>query len=762
MPAPSSRHRLHQYTVHALAASGYVLLAALLTWPTAAHLATHIAVGDGGRFAYSGFNDAIQHTWNFWWTQHALSNGRLPFATELLFYPEGAPLYRHTLGPALTLPLAPVTALAGPVAAYNLALLLGVASTGYAVFLLAGYVAGGDACAWIAGALVAAGPFLAMKLQVSHLNLLYVGWLALLLFAALRLADTRKERYALLGAVSLAGVAYTDWYLALCAGCLLLTWVAASLWRTPHPLGLARSYALMGLLAFLGIAPLILGLWTTRERYAPFSAAQRASWQIGVEGYSADAVGLFFPSLLQPHWRGVAEALTAPLVASVPVIEGWYIAAGWTLLGLAAVGVWQHGHAQWRLLIVAAVGWLFSLGPELRLFGVHTGIPMPYALLQQLPLLEGGRRPNLFALICILVAAVFAAQGLRWLLEWSGRWRHVLLAGVVLAAGLELWPPPRQPVVIAAPALYATIADRPGPVVDVPVGSDIEARTLLHQMAHGQPILRGYLSRAPDYPTLEHNPLVRALALLEPLPARDIVALDSAALAAMQCFYRFRHVVVERPLVASEHQGWLAPLMARLGAPDPWYDDGRFAAYELPVPAPPCPAFSYLGAGWHGLEGTGERVWRWMDKRSEIWIVNPVPGPVLLTLRAEGYGPPAAGQTTTLHLDHAKKRVATVPIARSARVYHIVLNPPPGATRLDLVSEQVGSDKGGRLISISVGAIRVRALGAPPAFPPDASSSTARLPVTWSWHRHDASRCAIPNPKSTIPNPPGLHLHRRT
>lgn len=64
----------------------------------------------------------------------------------------GAPLYRHTLGPTLTLSLAPVTAFAGPVAAYNLALLLGVASTGYAVFLLARYGAGHDMCAWIAGA----------------------------------------------------------------------------------------------------------------------------------------------------------------------------------------------------------------------------------------------------------------------------------------------------------------------------------------------------------------------------------------------------------------------------------------------------------------------------------------------------------------------------------------------------------------------------------------------------------------------------------
>jgi len=705
------RRRYRRWGAHALAFWAYALLTVGLTWPAAAHLTTHVAAGDGGRFAYSGFNDAIQYTWSFWWVQRALTDGQSPFETALLFYPEGAPLYRHTLMPAITLLLAPVTALAGPVAAYNLGAMLGVAFTGYGVFLLAGQYARHDLSAWIAGALVAACPFMAMKLQVSHLNLLYMGWLALLLFALARFDATGDPRYALLGAVSVAGVVYTDWYLTLIAGCLLLTWVGVNLWRPVRRPNLVRSYVLAGLLAALMSAPLLLGLWTTSARFPPFSESQWISWEVGVRGYSADAAGLFFPSLLQPAWRGAAEALTAPLVARVPVIEGWYIAAGWTLLGLASVGIWRYGRAQWRLLVVAAVGWVLSLGPELRVLGVETGIAMPYALIQRLPLLETGRRPNLFALTCILIAAVFAAQGLRWLLERSERRGWLVLAGVALVASIELWPAPRQPARIAAPALYAAIASRPGPVVDVPVGGDIEARTLLHQMTHGQPILRGYLSRSPDYPALDYNPLVRALALLEPLPTRDIVALDDDALTAMQCFYRFRHVVVERPLVRAEEFAWLAPLGARLHAPAPWYDDGHFVAYELPVPAPPCAAFSFLGAGWHGREDAGEQIWRWMSGRAELWVVNPAAtsGPVVLTLRAESYGPADTATVNPLRVARAGQTLAVAPIAREARTYHLVLTLPPGASRLDLIPARVARDAGGRELSISVTQIRVQA-----------------------------------------------------
>jgi hypothetical protein len=710
MPFPSAAARLRRLGPHLAALSAYMLLAIALTWPSLTTLATHIPEGDGGRFAYSGLNDATQYTWNFWWGLRALTSGQNPFATDLLFYPDGTPLYLHTLLATSSLPLAPLTALAGPVAAYNLSAMLGLAFTGYAVFLLAGHFAGRGLSAWAAGALVAASPFLAMKLQVSHLNLLYLGWLALLLLCVIRFSDERAWRYVLLGALCLICTVLTDWYLAVIAAGMLATWALLTLWRAPRRLELILGYALMGLLAALALAPVLAGVWSTRERYAPFTESWRALWQVGVRGYSSDAVGLLFPSLLQPHWRGAAEALTAPLVQRVPVIEGWYIAAGWTLLGLAAVGAWHHGRAHWRLLALAAVGWLLALGPELRLLGFDTGLPMPYALLQRLPMLENGRRPNLFAISCILVAAIFAAQGLRQLIAQAGRRRGLLLAALAILAVIELWPPPRQPVAMGADPLYAAIAARPGPVIDLPVGGDIEARTLLNQIAHGQPILRGYISRPPAYPTLSHAPLVRALALIEPLPEREIIALDDQTLRTMQCFYGFRHVVAERPLIEAERLARLQPLLARLGAATPWHDDGRFVAYELPAPVPSCAPFVYLGAGWNDREDDGARVWRWIGTSAELWVVNPTAAPaaIRLSLHGESYSAADQRQTNPLHIGHAEKTLAVIPIERTARTYHVILSLPPGANRLVLTPAHTYQDVVGRPVSISVSTIAAR------------------------------------------------------
>src|SRR5690606_36570787 len=115
------------------------------------------------------------------------------------------------------------------------------------------------------------------------------------------------------------------------------------------------------------------------------------------------------------------------------------------------------------------VGFLFALGPSVQLFGRDTGIPMPYALLQDLPLISTARRPNLFAGPCLIIAAIFAGLALQRMRErWP--WRRVpLLAVVVLLAVVELWPPlTRDMYLVTQSPVVAAIRNRPGVVADLP------------------------------------------------------------------------------------------------------------------------------------------------------------------------------------------------------------------------------------------------------------------------------------------------------
>src|SRR3954470_12473841 len=100
--------------------AAYLVAALVHTWPLVLHLGD--AVVDG--------IDPWQSVWNFWQVAGRLGAGQAPFHTDLLYYPTGADLYLHTLFPAVSVPLAPVTWLAGPLVAYNLAQLLAFVLTG--------------------------------------------------------------------------------------------------------------------------------------------------------------------------------------------------------------------------------------------------------------------------------------------------------------------------------------------------------------------------------------------------------------------------------------------------------------------------------------------------------------------------------------------------------------------------------------------------------------------------------------------------------
>ena len=95
---------------HLLPLALYALIAAVMTYPLVLHLATHVP-GDGG--------DALQMSWDLWWARTALFAGRNPFWTPLLYAPNGAPLYLHSLNLFNGLVSIPVQLTFGLVPAYN-------------------------------------------------------------------------------------------------------------------------------------------------------------------------------------------------------------------------------------------------------------------------------------------------------------------------------------------------------------------------------------------------------------------------------------------------------------------------------------------------------------------------------------------------------------------------------------------------------------------------------------------------------------------
>src|SRR5262249_49481856 len=125
----------------------YLGLALVYTWPLAISWWRAIPANGIGRL------DGWQAAWHLWWTAQALAQGHNPYDTLLLFYPDGVNLFRQTLSAPLGVLMAPLTLSAGPVVAYNMALLLSFVLCGLFTYLLAYHLTGDTLAALVAGAL---------------------------------------------------------------------------------------------------------------------------------------------------------------------------------------------------------------------------------------------------------------------------------------------------------------------------------------------------------------------------------------------------------------------------------------------------------------------------------------------------------------------------------------------------------------------------------------------------------------------------------
>jgi hypothetical protein len=186
-----------------------------------------------------------------------------------------------------------------------------------------------------------------------------------------------------------------------------------------------------------------------------FTGPQRVDGDIQKTNYSNDLQGFVqpgWPQALRPEGAGEVVAgfaggnsayLGLPLLLVLVTL-----AVRWRSSAVVRVGL--------ALLVVAAA---LSLGPTLLVGGRDTGIPMPWALFEDLPLLPSlipSRLAQLTALFAGLLVAVFlhavGRQG-----GWR-RWAAVAVALVVLA---PLWPSGTLPAEkVATPAFFTGEAVR--------------------------------------------------------------------------------------------------------------------------------------------------------------------------------------------------------------------------------------------------------------------------------------------------------------
>lgn len=624
---------------HLLVAAGYLAVAIISTWPLITVLDTHL-IGHP-------FGDSYEYAHHIWWINHALRTGQPLFFQPLLLHPEGLSALWLWSAPLQSFP-AWLLLFAMPLpAAFNLAALLTLALNGWAMWLLASraLVPGRHAAALIAGLVFMLYPSFQGQLAAGHTGLIVVWPLPLYTLMLLRLREggAQRMRIILTGvllAVSLWGNPLNLIFLVLpVTGVFVAVLFVHREWSA-----LRRTLAAVALGLLLGaifIVPLLL---------EPSGALSEE----GSVRYSAALFGLVAPSFYHPLFSGLEYP------RRIMGIDPFELAsyAGAIVIGLAALALRKTRAARFWLLL-AAVAWVFSLGPLLKPFdapfaltldGYPTHIPLPWALAQNLPVIGIVRTPARFNFAIGLALAALAATGAAALLEKIPRpavraLAAVALGGLIAFEYQTFWPLPTLPAAIPQPIQQLGQRADVRAVFDVPWAHPLTSKDgLFLQTGHGLPLIGGHITR--------RTPLdpAKGVLLEETL---DPALLDAAGVD-----------------VIILHRGWAdsqgrteARLRAQLG--QPWYEDARFAVFEVPAYAGDAPGFVTVNI-----------VPEQIDERGELFLYAPVPGTVTLTGAVSAPAPRRAVVTingeTVSEWTAAGASSLNIPIALPAAGYHTI------------------------------------------------------------------------------------------
>ena len=421
----------------------FSVAAVVQTWPLALHATKGIASTTS---SWGWAFDTYMSVWNLWWVNHALVELHTnPFHTDLLFFPQGTDLYLHTVGTVngvLSIPLQLVTG--NLFLSWNVLALMFFVFSGLGMYALAYRVTHNHVGALLSGYIFAFTPMVFVHFS-SHWHISTTWPIPLFILFLIRFQDTGRLREAVAAGILWALITYNNLEYAtdaaLFLGLFLAYWSFVYLRKRDwvHLPALWRGSALVGGTWLALSAPLLIP--TLLNVYSGEFVMPGND-----ELWSADLASFVTPS---PLWGPGTDPVPDPAgVPHVPIgaMENT-VYLGITPLILAGLSVFAIRRTPRRVVFWTVVFLFFAfmaLGPYLYVEGTKT-FPLPYQILDQIPVIGDRRAPTRMIVFGIVGLAILAGTGFDLLTSWL-RHNHrklVPLAALIIfgLVVLEYWNP---------------------------------------------------------------------------------------------------------------------------------------------------------------------------------------------------------------------------------------------------------------------------------------------------------------------------------
>jgi hypothetical protein len=481
-----------------LAFLGLAVLLLGSIWTSPATRTLGAGVGDPGLFA-----------WFLRWTPFAVGRHISPFASDYLNHPDGINLMWNTWMPLPGILLAPLTLLLGPVLTFNVLVTLAYGLSAWSAYLAIHRYVPSHGAAACGGLVYGFSP--AMVGHSHHPNLILILLLPWLFVLLDEILDRQRRSPVWLG-VGLGAVAAAQLLTGaeVFAGMVLLGLVLFVLLVAANRHSLRDRdrglYAATALAVSVVVFELLVA-WPLRAQIAG-PARVHADLTEEVRG-SSDLLALVTPSRLSAIAPEAAVRLgdqftgTRETYLGIPLLLVVALVASRRRSPVVRVGA--------AMLVVCMV---LSLGSRLRVGGLVTPVPLPWTVVESLPVLWH-MVPARLALFTALFAGLLLAVALEDL--WVGSWRRRVLAVVAAVLALAFLVPsaPLQSApVVATPPFFTgpavTTLPRDGVALVVPFpqkGRDNQAMVWQARAGMWFKMPGGYfVGPGPDGGTLREAP----------------------------------------------------------------------------------------------------------------------------------------------------------------------------------------------------------------------------------------------------------------
>lgn len=354
----------HRLTFHAGPLLLLTALTAAMTAPILGRLDTHVPGWEGDNLFY------VKSVW--WMARSWLELNISPFWDPSAYYPVGRELARGEMTASNTILALPITAVWGPVVAYNALLVFSFLFTSWGTYFWVHHLSGSRSAGVIAGAVAAFAPF-RWAHMAGHLPQMTTHWVPWTLWAFERFLARRTISRGVLIGVGVALTVVGCWYYGYSTALMfpLYAW-----WRSRSHAGLWRERGWWLGIAAAGVVAAAIALPFLLQILELRSAGTIARSLREMDAWSLNPWDFFIPNLFHPIWGDLA-ANAFPVQKALWVERG--VALSYAALFAAAAGAWllRRQASTGALVTLWITSVLIALGPTLHWQDTQVRVTVP-------------------------------------------------------------------------------------------------------------------------------------------------------------------------------------------------------------------------------------------------------------------------------------------------------------------------------------------------------------------------------------------------